>query len=328
MATERTFLNDGSYLNSVEEGRSWVQLFPADQSKDAGVWVMRYKQDVKTFRSTNFPLTTITHTASAKTLTNPNTGALETFYLVGENITGIEYGCIVNFERIYAPEIGNIETVSSQSISIPDWNGLEESGTYAATIDNRRTAIYTARKQVSGISDLAEVETISSSDIRSTISGVINVNGIESNLTQSVDDILEYIGTGFGVTSVLNSSDKLRVNSSLSTIDSWDISVSGLNYGTAYIIKKTNQTGSSFFEIQFVASRSTVSGYLSLQSTDPGVFYTSNFSAGADNWVALSYCTINGNIDGIGGQNDCLRVTSTDAINQFSLRPSTPLDGM
>jgi len=310
MATERTFLNDGSYLTAIEENRSWVQLFPGDQSSDAGVWVIRYKQDVKTFRSTNFPLTTITHTASAKTLTNPNTGALKTFYLVGENITGIEYGCIVNFERIYAPEIGNIETVSSQSISIPDWNGLNESGTYAVTIDNRRTAIYTARKAVEAISELKEAETIKNEDLKATIHGTLHLNGATSDLTQSVDDIWNDLFLVTGIISVQKSSTKIKLNTNLSNLDTYDVSITGMQSGTGYIVYRENYYKSSYLEIEFVYTRSIVSGLLTLQSRDPKIIYSSDFSAGVDGWTSDDL-TLEGNIDGIGGENNCLRCTLT-----------------
>lgn len=327
MATERTFLNDGSYLSAVEETRSWVQLFPADQSSDAGVWVIRYKQDVKTFRSTNFPLTTITHTASAKTLTNPNTGALETFYLVGENITGIEYGCIVNFERIYAPEIGNIETVSSQSISIQDWNGLNESGSYSVTIDNRRTSIYTARKAVEAISELKEVETINTADLKAPIHGTLHLNGATSDLTQSVDDIWnDLFLDNTAIVSVQKSSTKIRINTNLSNVDSYDVSITGMQSGTGYIVSKDVYFNSSEIEIEFVYTRSIVSGLLTLQSRDPKIIYSSDFSAGVDGWTGnLRGVTLEGNIDGIGGENDCLRCTIKGG--DFGMRyalPATP----
>ena len=336
MATERTFVNDGSYLSAVEEGRSWVQLFPADQSSDAGVWVMRFKQDVKTFRSTNFPLTTITHTANAKTLTNPNTGALETFYLVGENITGIEYGCIVNFERVYAPEIGNIETVSSQSISIPDWNGLAQDGTYGATIDNRRTAIYTARKAVEAISELKEVETINTADLKATIHGTLHLNGATSDLTQSVGDIWNDLFLVAGLVSVFKSSTKIRLNTNLSNLDTYDVSITGLQSGIGYIVSRENYYHSSYIEIEFVYTRSIVSGLLTLQSRDPKIIYSSDFSAGVDGWTqswGSGDLTFEGNIDGIGGENDCLRVTISPTYSSgyptaAPVTPTAPSSGV
>lgn len=330
MAAERTFVNDGSYLNAVEEGRSWVQLFPADQSKDAGVWVMRYKQDVKTFRSTNFPLTTITHAAHAKTLTNPNTGAQVSFYLVGENITGIEYGCIVNFERIYAPEIGNIETVSSQSISIPDWNGLSQDGTYGATIDNRRTAIYTARKAVEAISELKEVETINTADLKAPIHGILNINGITSDLTQSVDDIWNDLFIDTAIVSVQKSSTKIKLNTNLDNLDAWDVSITGMQSGTGYIVSRRNYWASSYLEIEFVYTRSIVSGLLTLQSRDPKIIYSSDFSAGVDGWIG-EYGTLEGNIDGIGGEDNCLRITQmTEDSGAFAypVTPTAPSSGV
>jgi len=330
MATERTFVNDGSYLNAVEESRSWVQLFPGDQSSDAGVWVIRFKQDVKTFRSTNFPLTTITHTASAKTLTNPNTGALKTFYLVGENITGIEYGCIVNFERIYAPEIGNIETVSSQSINIPDWSGLSQDGTYAATIDNRRTAIYTARKAVEAISELKEAETIKNEDLKATIHGTLHINGTTSDLTQSVDDIWKDLFLVTGIVSVQKSSTKIRLNTTNVNLDTWDVSITGMQSGTGYIVS-INNTYNSYLEIEFVYTRSIVSGLLTLQSRDPKIIYTSDFSAGVDGWIG-EYATLEGNIDGIGGEDNCLRITQTSldyggVTQSYPVTPTAPSSG-
>ncbi len=326
MATERTFVNDGSYLSAVEESRSWVQLFPGDQSSDAGVWVIRFKQDVKTFRSTNFPLTTITHTASAKTLTNPNTGALKTFYLVGENITGIEYGCIVNFERIYAPEIGNIETVSSQSISIPDWNGLNESGTYSVTIDNRRTAIYTARKAVEAISELKEVETINTTDLKATIHGTLHLNGATSDLTQSVDDIWKDLFLDAGIISVQKSSTKIRLYTNLPSLDTYTVSITGMQSGTGYIVNRETYGFRPYIEIEFVYTRSIVSGLLTLQSRDPKIIYTSDFSAGVDGWTSNNIpvrTTLEGNIDGIGGENNCLRCTLTSECTD-SVMPATP----
>ena len=320
MATERTFVNDGSYLNAVEEGRSWVQLFPADQSKDAGVWVMRYKQDVKTFRSTSFPLTTITHAASAKTLANPNTGAQVSFYLVGENITGIEYGCIVNFERIYAPEIGNIETVSSQSISIPDWNGLEESGTYSATIDNRRTAIYTARKAVTAISELEEVETIQTEDLKATIHGTLDWDGTTTALTQSVDDIWDDLYLT-DVVSVQKSSTKIRLNTAEDSVDDIDISVSGLSAGVGYIVEKVNAEDASYVEIEFVYTRSLVDGVMTLSSRDPKIIYTN--TDGNTTGFTTSNCTLSGP-GGPGG--GAIGVTIGSGVGTLTVRlyPATP----
>lgn len=320
MATERTFVNDGSYLNAVEESRSWVQLFPADQSKDAGVWVMRYKQDVKTFRSTNFPLTTITHTASAKTLTNPNTGAQVSFYLVGENITGIDYGCIVNFERIYAPEIGNIETVSSQSISIPDWNGLEESGTYSATIDNRRTAIYTARKAVTAISELEEVETIQTEDLKATIHGTLDWDGTATDLTQSVDDIWDDLYLT-DVVSVQKSSTKIRLNTAEDTVDDIDISVSGLSAGVGYIVEKVNADDASYAEIEFVYSRSIVDGVMTLSSRDPKIIYTN--TNGNTTGFTTGNCTLSGP-GGPGGSAIGVTLSGLPTVGTCTLYPSTP----
>lgn len=282
MSTEKTFLNDGSYLTAAEENRSWVQLFPNDQSKDAGVWSIRYRQDVKTFRSTSFPLSSITHTASSKSLTNPNTGALETFYLVGENITAIEHGWQVVFERIYAPEISDIETVAAQSIQIPDWNGLESSGTYSATIDNRRVAIYTARKAVTAISDLEEVETIDAPDIRAQIHGILDWDGTTSDLTQSVDDIWSDLYLT-NVVSVQKSSTKIRLSTNEKNVDDVNVSVSGLSTGVGYFVSKVNQIipannsyldiGASYVEIEFVYTRSLVEGTLTLQSRDPKIIY-------------------------------------------------------
>lgn len=322
MSIEKTLIDDGSFLVAKEENRSWVQLFPIDQSKDAGVWVIRYRQDIRTFRSTSFPLSAVSHTGSAKTLINPNTGALTTMYLVGETITSIEGGNRVVFERVYAPEISDTETVSAQAISIPDWNGLEEDGTYSATIDNRRTAIYTARKAVSAISELQEIETITTADVRATIHGTIDIDGTTSDLTQSVDDIWADLFLIAGLVSVQKSSTKLRLNSNLDSVDTYDVSITGMQSGTGYIVSKTNATGASYIEIEFVYTRSIVSGFLTLQSRDPKIIYSSNFSAGVDSWTSANL-TLAGNIDGIGGQNDCLRLTKTTTGTDFAY-PATP----
>ena len=315
MSTEKTFVNDGSYLTAAEENRSWVQLFPNDQSKDAGVWSIRYRQDVKTFRSTSFPLSTITHTASSKSLTNPNTGALETFYLVGENITAIEHGWQVVFERIYAPEISDIETVVSQSIQIPDWNGLESSGTYSATIDNRRAAIYTARKAVTAISELEEVETIDAPDIRAPIHGTLDWDGTTTDLTQSVDDIWSDLYLT-NVVSVQKDSTKIRLNANVDNIDDVNLSVSGLSSDVGYIISKGNvmefegysaneKIVSSYAEIEFVYTRSLVEGTLTLQSRDPKVIYENTTGA------TTGLSTNSGTLTGFAGPDgDAVLVTS------------------
>jgi hypothetical protein len=289
MSTETTFKTDGSYHNAVETGRNYVQLFPADQSNDAGVWQVTYRQNVSTFRSVAFPLTTITHATYSRTLSNPNTGALVYHYLVGETINSIVDGTLVDFTRTYAPEISDIETVAAQSISIPDWNGLEESGTYSATIDNRRTAIYTARKAVTAISELQEIETINATDIKATIHGTLDWDGTTSDLTQSVDDIWSDLYLT-NVVSVQKGSTKIRLNTNKDDIDAVDLSVSGLSAGVGYIVSKVNATGASYAEIEFVYTRSIVQGTLTLQSRDPKIIYE-NTDGNVTGWTANG-CTL------------------------------------
>lgn len=328
MSTERTFLTDGSYAVAQEESRSWVQLFASDQSAGAGVWSINYTQDINTFRSVVFPLTTSTHSNYSRTLPNPLTGALEAAYLVGETINAIDQAQYVKFTRIYAFQIADVETVSGRDISLPDWNGLNESGSYTATIDNRRTAIYRARKPVEAISELQEIETITTADLKASIHGTININGATSDLTQSVDDIWEDLFLVTGIRSVLKSSTKIRLYISHQDLRQYDISITGLQSGTGYLVSQEVLIwgSTSYIEIEFIYTRSIVSGLLTLQSRDPKIIYTSDFSAGVDGLTSNSDVTLAGNIDGIGGQNDCLRVTNTEGtINlSYEVAPATP----
>lgn len=340
MSTERTFLTDGSYAVAQEESRSWVQLFASDQSAGAGVWSINYTQDINTFRSVVFPLTTSTHSNYSRTLPNPLTGALETAYLVGETINSIEQAQYVKFTRIYAFPIADVETVSGRDISLPDWNGLNESGSYTATIDNRRTAIYRARKPVEAISELQEIETITTADLKATIHGIININGATSDLTQSVDDIWEDLFLVTGIRSVLKSSTKIRLYIDYSDLGQYDISITGLQSGTGYLVSQEVLIwgSTSYIEIEFIYTRSIVSGLLTLQSRDPKIIYTSDFSAGVDGWTGIGdgeSMTLAGNIDGIGGQNDCLRVTEngnefgqTGMLTAYPATPTAPDTGV
>lgn len=338
MSTERTFLTDGSYAVAQEESRSWVQLFASDQSAGAGVWSINYTQDISTFRSVVFPLTTSTHSNHSRTLQNPHSGALETAYLVGETINSIEQAQYVKFTRIYAFQIADVVTVSGRDISLPDWNGLNESGSYAATIDNRRTAIYTARKPVEAISELQEIETITTADLKATIHGIININGATSDLTQSVDDIWEDLFLVTGIRSVLKSSTKIRLYISHRDLRQYDISITGLQSGTGYLVSQQVLIwgSTSYIEIEFIYTRSIVSGLLTLQSRDPKIIYTSDFSAGVDGWTSWTEdTTFAGNIDGIGGQNDCLRITvngnefgQAGTIMAYPATPTAPESGV
>ena len=47
--------------------------------------------------------------------------------------------------------------------------------------------------------------------------------------------------------------------------------------------------------------------------------YTSNFSAGVDGWTIAAGCSIDGNIDSIGGYNDVLRCTSDGSTGQHAM---------
>lgn len=324
MSIEKTLIDDGSFLVAKEENRSWVQMFPIDQSKDAGVWVIRYRQDIRTFRSTSFPLSTVSHAASAKTLINPNTGAQVSMYLVGETITGIEGGNRVVFDRVYAPEISDTETVSAQAISIPDWNGLEEDGTYSATIDNRRTAIYTARKAISAISELEEVETIQTEDLKATIHGTLDWDGTTTLLTQSVDDIWDDLYLT-DVVSVQKSSTKIRLNTIQDNLNDVDISVSGLSAGVGYIVEKVNAEDSSYAEIEFVYSRSLVDGVLTLSSRDPKIIYTN--TDGNTAGFTADYCTLSGP-GGPGGGAIGVTKTSDVSCGIYPPTPTAPSSGV
>lgn len=55
-----------------------------------------------------------------------------------------------------------------------------------------------------------------------------------------------------------------------------------------------------------------------------GVNYTSDFSSGTDGWVN-GRVTLAGNIDSIGGENDCLRFTVTDTTNDTHYATKTTL---
>ena len=321
MSTETTFKTDGSYHNAVETGRNYVQLFPADQSNDAGVWQVTYRQNVSTFRSVSFPLTTITHAAYSRTLANPNTGALVAHYLVGETINSIVDGTLVDFTRTYAPEISDVETVAAQSIQIPDWNGLEEDGTYSATIDNRRSAIYTARKAVTAISELEEVQTIDATDIQATINGTLDWDGTTSDLTQSVDDIWTDLAST-DVVSVQKGSTKIRLNTNEDDIDAVDLSVSGLSAGVGYIVTKVNATGASYAEIEFVYTRSIVQGTLTLQSRDPKIIYEN--TTGATTGLTATAGTLTGFA---GGDGDAVLVTTSGSCNVYPATPTAPSTG-
>jgi hypothetical protein len=56
--------------------------------------------------------------------------------------------------------------------------------------------------------------------------------------------------------------------------------------------------------------------------------YTSNFSAGADGWTTTGSATVTGNIDGINGQDDWLRISAAGGVNTANvlknLSPTVP----
>jgi len=56
--------------------------------------------------------------------------------------------------------------------------------------------------------------------------------------------------------------------------------------------------------------------------------YTSNFSAGSDGWTTTGSATVTGNIDGINGQDDWLRVSAAGGVNTANvlknLSPTVP----
>ena len=102
--------------------------------------------------------------------------------------------------------------------------------------------------------------------------------------------------------------------------------------GTGYIVYRENYYKSSYIEIEFVYTRSIVSGLLTLQSRDPKIIYTSDFSGGVDGWTC-AFGTLEGNIDGIGGENNCLRITQTtedygSGAQAYPTTPTAPSSGV
>jgi len=52
--------------------------------------------------------------------------------------------------------------------------------------------------------------------------------------------------------------------------------------------------------------------------------YTSDFSAGTDSWASNSNCTVDGNIDSIGGKDNNLRMTLSGGSTSHSMKRTTP----